>query len=262
MHDDARKKALLLHYIGDEVYDIFDSFSDEKKGVGSVNAEGEANEYETLKQSFTTYFTPKQNSTYEIYKFRQAKQTRGETIDEFHTRLRTLANTCDFHDVKQEILTQILHGCLSSRLRRRGLMPNLPLDQLLAEARSYELAECRAAEIEGVTVGINKVTQFRRGRGRYRSSSNRGSSSHGPTSRDQSDRGGSRGHYNSRGRGGGSHRKSSNQGGFSQHGATNTCRYCGGPFPHLRTVLPKGNGADRVRKFDILFESVNRRIMR
>ena len=27
-------------------------------------------------------------------------------------------------------------------------------------------------------------------------------------------------------------------------------------------VLPKGNSADRVRKFDILLESVNRRIMR
>ena len=69
VHDDVRKKALLLHYIEDEAYDIFDSFSDEQKGVGSVNAEGEANEYETLKHSFTTYFTPKQNSTYEIYKF-------------------------------------------------------------------------------------------------------------------------------------------------------------------------------------------------
>ena len=238
-------------------------FQIQKKGVGSVNAEGEANEYETLKQSFTTYFTPKQNSTYEIYKFRPAKQTRGETIDEFHTRLRTLANICDFHDVKQEILTQILHGCLSSRLRRRGLMTNLPLDQLLAEARSYELAECRAAEIEGVTVGVNKVTLFRRGRGRYRISSNRGSFSHGPTSRDQSDRGGSRGHYNSRGRGGGSHRKSSNQGGFSQHGATNTCRYCGGPFPHLTPCPAKGKqcrSCQKIGHFARVCESTNHEV--
>ena len=69
VHDDARKKALLLHYIGDEAYDIFNSFSDEQKGVVSVNAAGEASEYKTLKHSFTTYFTPKQNSTYEICKF-------------------------------------------------------------------------------------------------------------------------------------------------------------------------------------------------
>ena len=76
----CEKESTPSSHIGDEAYDIFDSFSDEQKGVGSVNAEGEANEYETLKHSFTTYFTPKQNSTYEIYKFRQAKQTRGETI--------------------------------------------------------------------------------------------------------------------------------------------------------------------------------------
>ena len=94
-------------------------------------------------------------------------------------------------------------------------MTNLPLDQLLAEARSYELAECRVAETECVTVGVNKVNHFRRGRGRHRGSSNRGSSSHELTSGDQSGRGGSRGHYNSRGRGGFSHRKSSNRGGFS-----------------------------------------------
>ena len=79
--------------------------------------------------------------------------------EEFHTRLRTLANTCEFRDVKQEIMTQILHGCLSSHLRRKGLMTNLPLDQLLAEARSYE--------IKSVTVGVNKVTQFRRGCGHH-----------------------------------------------------------------------------------------------
>ena len=68
------------------------------------------------------------------------------------------------------------------------------------------------------------MTQCRRGRGHYRRSSNRGSSSHGPTSGDQTDRGGSRGDYYSIGRGGCSHRKSSNRGGFSQHGAMNTCR--------------------------------------
>ena len=32
---------------------VFDSFSDEQKGIGLVNVEGEANEYETLKDSFT-----------------------------------------------------------------------------------------------------------------------------------------------------------------------------------------------------------------
>ena len=57
------------HEVRQVMQGIESDFSDEQKGVGSVNAEGQANEYETLKHSFTTYFTPKQNSTYEIYKF-------------------------------------------------------------------------------------------------------------------------------------------------------------------------------------------------
>ena len=82
MHDDTRKNAL-LHFIGDEAYDIFEKKKEKKKrkkkkrkkkknqvnkkeGVGSVTVEGEANEYETLEHSFTTYFTPKQNCTYEM----------------------------------------------------------------------------------------------------------------------------------------------------------------------------------------------------
>ena len=77
------------------------------------------------------------------------KQAGGEGIDSFHTRLRTLASACNFHDVDQEVLTQIIHGCSSARVRRRALMGNFTLDKTLAEARALELSESRAAEIEG-----------------------------------------------------------------------------------------------------------------
>jgi hypothetical protein len=54
--DDKRKKALLLHYCGEETYDIYDSFTDAQKGIGatrvvSVDPEvTESCEYETLKK--------------------------------------------------------------------------------------------------------------------------------------------------------------------------------------------------------------------
>lgn len=38
---DPRKKALLLHYAGDEVYTIFESFTDEQKGIGHTKTMGE-----------------------------------------------------------------------------------------------------------------------------------------------------------------------------------------------------------------------------
>ena len=87
--DDARMKAMLLHYIGEETYDIFDSFTNEQKGVGAVDADNHANEYAVAKTSLTDYFTPKKNTTYEVFKFRQTTQNPDENIDSFCTRLRT-----------------------------------------------------------------------------------------------------------------------------------------------------------------------------
>jgi hypothetical protein len=68
--DDKRKKAFLLHYVGDDVYNVYNSFSDERKGIGAVLRVGEEdhpNEYEALKKSLADYFTPKQNTTYERF---------------------------------------------------------------------------------------------------------------------------------------------------------------------------------------------------
>lgn len=125
--NDDRKKAMLLHYIGEEAYDIYDSFSDEKKGKGATVTVGDVtrpNEYPVLKQSLTDYFTPKANTSYEVFKFRQAKQNAGEAIDSYYTRLRTLASTCEFHNADNEILGQVMQGCTSTRIRRWALRDN------------------------------------------------------------------------------------------------------------------------------------------
>ena len=217
----SKKKALLLHYGGDEIYEIYESFSEEKKGIGATT-DGEPNEYNVLKKSFTDYFTPKKNTSYERLKFRNVTQNTGETIDSFHTRLRALAVNCDFHDVDSEILTQILHGCTSSRLRRRALRESFTLDQILSEARSQELSEARATDIEQ-TAHSHKVNVVKNSAGRK----------HG--------RGGGQGqpsHTNNREGQSGFQQRGT--GGFSQRGRgssrpprqNTTCLNCGGTFPH------------------------------
>ena len=57
-----------------------------------------------------------------MYRFRQAKQETHETLDQFHTRLRSLAQTCNFHDVDFEIEQQIITAGTSSRIRKRAKM--------------------------------------------------------------------------------------------------------------------------------------------
>ena len=61
------------------------------------------NEYDTAKAQLDAYFCPKQNSDYEVYVFRQTEQQSGETLDQFHTLLRQLAQTCEFTHIDQEV---------------------------------------------------------------------------------------------------------------------------------------------------------------
>ena len=138
--DKRRQRALLFHYAGSEVADIFDTFPEKDKGKDD--------DYMRAVELLTNYFSPKKNIEYEVHMFRQAKQMSGETMDRFHTRLRKLAKTCEFTDVEREIKTQIIQGCLSQRLRRRALRETISLTQLLDYGRSLETSETQARGME------------------------------------------------------------------------------------------------------------------
>ena len=84
--DDTQKRALLLHYGGPEVDEIFDTLQD----IGGDK------DYKKAVEKLTAHFSPQVNVTYEVYNFWQAKQKDGENLDCFNTRLRSLAKTCDF----------------------------------------------------------------------------------------------------------------------------------------------------------------------
>ena len=133
-----RRKALLLHYSGDDVFDIYQTLSDT----------GDENGYEETKAALTRYFKPQVNEEFEIFQFRQMKQLESETVDEFTTRLRKKAEYCGFTDKSKEIKSQLVQGCKSAKLRRKVLQENLTLDKLLLAARTMELANNQAKEME------------------------------------------------------------------------------------------------------------------
>jgi hypothetical protein len=58
IEDADRKRALLLHYAGERVYDIYDA---EKKDTEAT--------FEATKKVLKDYFGPKRNIQMEIYKF-------------------------------------------------------------------------------------------------------------------------------------------------------------------------------------------------
>lgn len=60
--DNARKRAMLLHCAGEQVYDIFVTLPDR----------GEAKDFIKASQALAKYFSPKKNVDFEVYKFRQS----------------------------------------------------------------------------------------------------------------------------------------------------------------------------------------------
>ena len=138
--DESRKKALLLHYAGSEVHDIHSTL-DLDQNEGDV--------YKRSLNALNEYFQSDKNKEYDTFRFRHAKQNTGENIDTYHTRLRKLAETCEFTNVNAEIKSQIIQSCKSSRLRRRGLRDrDMDLKQLLTLARTLEISEEHASHIE------------------------------------------------------------------------------------------------------------------
>ncbi|CAB3993644.1 Hypothetical predicted protein [Paramuricea clavata] len=140
--DPKRQKALLLHYIGEEVNDIFETLT------VSEPAEEETVLDVTIK-ALSEYFTPKQNPVFEEYKFRNAKQTHDEALMTYYTRLKQLSLTCEFHDADREIKSQIIQHGRSQRLRRKALIdPTITLAKLLEMGKAAELADSQAANLE------------------------------------------------------------------------------------------------------------------
>ncbi len=125
--DATKKRAMMIHFAGKDIYKIF----------RTLEETGEAKDYDIAKAKLTEYFKPQQNIEYERYVFRRSQQQPSETLDQYYTRLRQLASTCDFTDIAAEIKSQIVLNGQSSRLRRRALRnPKLTLKE--QEQRAVE----------------------------------------------------------------------------------------------------------------------------
>ena len=140
--DTKRQRALLLYQAGARVREIFKQLPDT----------GEDKDYDIAKAKLLAHFEPQKNRRYEVYRFRKAVQEPRETLDQFHTRLRTLAQTCEFASLDFEIEEQIIIGGASSKIRKRALRdPSFNLAAMLLEGRRDEQSAFQAKDIESTS---------------------------------------------------------------------------------------------------------------
>ena len=117
--DKKRQRTLLLYQAGARVREIFRQLSDT------------GGDFEAAVAKLNEYFEPQKHRLYEVYKFRQAAQENIESIDQYQTRLRSLAERCQFENMDFEIMLQIVLKGSSSRLRKQALRdPKMTLKDL------------------------------------------------------------------------------------------------------------------------------------
>jgi len=137
--DKTQKRALLLHLVGPEVQQIFET----------LDNTGRDNDFDTAVEKLNGYFKPKKNVTFERHKFNSEEQKSDESVQDFATRLKQLALTCEFDDGNERIRDQIVQKCTSTVLRRKFLCEKtLTLEKVLELSSTFERAQDSAQKIE------------------------------------------------------------------------------------------------------------------
>ena len=93
---DSQQKAMLLHYVGGETYDIFETFTVPEPTEGTDVFKI------CVDEALTKCFEPQKCIDRHVYVFRHQTQMSGENINEFYTRLQLLARKCEFFNVDVE----------------------------------------------------------------------------------------------------------------------------------------------------------------
>lgn len=115
---------------------------------------------DTVKEKFSTYFSPKKNTIFERYKFNSRTQQSEENVDSFITALHMLAESCEYGTLKDELIRdRIVIGIRDSRTSERlQLTSDLTLEKAITLVRQ---AETQAKEGKNIRRDVTQRTQLR-----------------------------------------------------------------------------------------------------
>jgi len=162
--------ATLLTCIGHDVLDIYDGLpfeSDEEK-----------TDIEKVLELLENYCIGETNEIYERYVFNKRDQQQGESFDSYVTSLRTLAKTCNFGVLNDNLIRdRIVLGLADDSTRKKLLSePKLTLDKCINICRANETTTKQFKEITSDEISaINYRSQKATGSPRRSASRNTGS---------------------------------------------------------------------------------------
>nr|XP_026484830.1 uncharacterized protein K02A2.6-like [Vanessa tameamea] len=150
----SKKRASLLHWGGQELQEILFNIPG-----GYVTADGNVDVFKVAITKLDEYFAPKQNKRYERHLFRQIKQEENEKFEKYLVRLRQQALKCQFMDVDDNLIDQIIEKCSSDELRKKILRAGetITLSEVITEANTLEVVERQLNDFNRKDQTINKI---------------------------------------------------------------------------------------------------------
>lgn len=138
--EDSRKVALLLHHMGPDAHEVFNS----------LNLDIYAVKYDNLVKKFKEYFTPKVNIFFERHKFFTRRQLETESLEDFVTALTNLSLSCDFSDLRESLVKDIFTCGLSAPYidsKQRLIEGQITLEKAVELAKAMNISRVQTSQL-------------------------------------------------------------------------------------------------------------------
>lgn len=158
-----RKKTALLIVGGDVFQDIWErAIRVYPEGLTENSPEGEKKlkEFDTLVLTLSKHLKPSQSKYFNRYNFSTLRQRPGETVGDFHLRLRIQAAYCSFGATTDErILESLYVGISNVHIRQKAFEEDFDLHKFLEYSASYETATSNTSGMSRVNKSANSAHQ-------------------------------------------------------------------------------------------------------
>ncbi|XP_068234092.1 uncharacterized protein [Palaemon carinicauda] len=143
--EEDKKRAVFLSAVGAPTYGLLKTLLAPNKPSSRT--------YQELTELLKNHLHPKPILIAERYKFYNRKQRPGESITDYATEQRKLAETCQFGAFPEEVLRDLFVIGLANRSAQRKLLSEQELDlkKAFSIALSQEMADENVTKIQGQT---------------------------------------------------------------------------------------------------------------
>lgn len=146
--DDEEKFNLLLLLGSTELESLYDRILkfDVKISDPSNPSAQIIQRYNSAIVTFDNYFTPKSNKRFERHKLRALKQAEDERFSEFVNRVHAQVSKCEYPDMYDAAIDQIVEGCQSHELRTNLLKKEMQFDEVFKLGNTLEQVKAQAKD--------------------------------------------------------------------------------------------------------------------